>query len=373
MEECKQSLQCATGTYNTSARREQILLNCVNPTFGINNALDAAKLEQFRGDASKGSVVSMLLSHLTTPAEGNVQSKAINNAVNDTAHFVPLQFESTVAKCDPVCSPWHSANGLERESNINDLSFHRYMDKGKKVGFVSEGSYAATESTFGIYKQMGSSAAFIGVAGNGHPNSSAMHDKSCHSHQLFGMPPDAPTASNSFNFSGKFSSLGSSGPDSVFVKSISPPMGSAINVPSQAVSMGDSSASSLSVPNLTPSLPTKESIGVSPSLLDENFKLLALRHILELSNREHAISALGMNQKEGRFCTSSDPKVQGSVVDMLTSNEPNYGSKLLTGEQSAAEGPMKFVQSSGNHRMGVDINKLVPVPGKCSTCFETVF
>ena len=149
-------------------------------------------------------------------------------------------------------------------------------------------------------------------------------------------------------------------------------MGSGINIPSQAVSAGFSSASSLSVPNLTPSLPTKDSIGVSPYLLDENFKLLALRHILELSNREHAISSLGMNQKEGRFCSSSDPKVQGSVVDTLTSDEPKYGWKLLTGEQNAAEGPMKLVQSGGNHRMGVDIEKVVPVPGKCTTFFETV-
>ena len=374
MEECKQYLQCATGTHNSSARREQIPLNCVNQTFGINNAFEAAKLEQFRGDAVKGSVISMLLSHLTTPAEGNMQSKAINNVVNDNAHVVPrsLHFESHVAKCDPVCSPWHSANGLERGSNMNDPSLHRYMDKGKKVGFVTEGSYAATEPTFGFYKQIGSSGAFTGVAGNGHPSSSAMHDKSCYSCQFLGMPPDAPDASNSFNFSGKFSCLGSSGTDNVFVKSVSPPMGSGINMPSQAVSAGVSSVSSLSMPNLTPSLPTKDSIGVGPYLLDENFKLLTLRHILELSNRDHAISSLGMNQKEGRFCSSSDPKVQGSVVDTLTSDELKHGWKLLTGEQNAAEGPMKLVQSGGNHRMGVDIEKVVPVPGKCTTFFETV-
>ncbi|XP_059592247.1 uncharacterized protein LOC100255892 isoform X4 [Vitis vinifera] len=362
MEECRQYLQCATGTSNSSARREQIPFNCVNHTFEINNALDAAKLEQFRGDAAKSSVISMLLSHLTTPTEGNMQSKAINNVVNDNGHFVPrsLHFESHIAKRDPVYSPWNSANGLERESNINDLSFHRYMDKGKRVGFVTDGSYAATESTFGFYKQMGSSGTFTGVAGSDHPSSSAVHDKSCYSRQLLGMPPDASNASNSFNFSGKFSCLGSSGLDNVFVKSISPPMGSGINVPSQAVSTGFSSASSLSVPNLTPSLPTKESIGVSPYLLDENFKLLALRHILELSNREHAITSLGMNQKEGRFSSSSDPKVQGSVVDTLTSDELKHGLKL-TSEQNASEVPLKLLQSGGNHRMGGDMEKLVPV------------
>uniref|UniRef100_F6H3V8 Uncharacterized protein n=1 Tax=Vitis vinifera TaxID=29760 RepID=F6H3V8_VITVI len=364
MEECRQYLQCATGTSNSSARREQIPFNCVNHTFEINNALDAAKLEQFRGDAAKSSVISMLLSHLTTPTEGNMQSKAINNVVNDNGHFVPrsLHFESHIAKRDPVYSPWNSANGLERESNINDLSFHRYMDKGKRVGFVTDGSYAATESTFGFYKQMGSSGTFTGVAGSDHPSSSAVHDKSCYSRQLLGMPPDASNASNSFNFSGKFSCLGSSGLDNVFVKSISPPMGSGINVPSQAVSTGFSSASSLSVPNLTPSLPTKESIGVSPYLLDENFKLLALRHILELSNREHAITSLGMNQKEGRFSSSSDPKVQGSVVDTLTSDELKHGLKL-TSEQNASEVPLKLLQSGGNHRMGGDMEKLVPVAG----------
>ncbi|RVX19857.1 hypothetical protein CK203_005103 [Vitis vinifera] len=340
MEECRQYLQCATGTSNSSARREQMPFNCVNHTFEINNALDAAKLEQFRGDAAKSSVISMLLSHLTTPTEGNMQSKAINNVVNDNGHFVPrsLHFESHIAKRDPVCSPWNSANGLERESNINDLSFHRYMDKGKRVGFVTDGSYAATESTFGFYKQMGSSGTFTGVAGSGHPSSSAVHDKSCYSRQLLGMPPDASNASNSFNFSGKFSCLGSSGLDNVFVKSISPPMGSGINVPSQAVSTGFSSASSLSVPNLTPSLPTKESIG-------------------------HAITSLGMNQKEGRFSSSSDPKVQGSVVDTLTSDELKHGLKL-TSEQNASEVPLKLLQSGGNHRMGGDMEKLVPVAGK---------
>ena len=110
-----------------------------------------------------------------------------------------MTFESHVAKCDPVCSPWHSANGLERGSNMNDLSLHGYMDKGKKVGFVTEGSYAATESTFGFYKQIGSSGAFTGVAGNGHPSSSAMHDKSCYScHLMHPMPATLSTFLGSF-------------------------------------------------------------------------------------------------------------------------------------------------------------------------------
>lgn len=342
--------------------------------FEINNALDAAKLEQFRGDAAKSSVISVLRP-LATPTGGNMQSKAINNAINDNGYFVPrsLQFESHIDKHDPVCSPWNSVNGLERESNINDLSFHRYMDKGKRVGIYTDGSSSATESTFGFFKQIGTSVNYTGVAGCGHSNGSAVPDKTCYSHQLLGMPQDAADASNSFNFSGRFSCLGSSGLDNVFVKSISPPICSGINGSTQGVSTGFSSTSSLSLPHLTPSLPTKESIGHSPYMLDENLKLLALRHILELSKREQGIiTSLGMNQKEGRFSCSSAPKVQGSVVHTLTSNEPKHGLRL-TSKQNASEVPMQLLQSGGSHRTGGDIEKLVPMAGKCTAYLETSY
>ncbi|KAK9280332.1 hypothetical protein L1049_014020 [Liquidambar formosana] len=367
-EECNQYPHCAASTSNSSARKEQSQSNIMNYAFGINNAMDASKLEQFKGDAAKSSVISMLLSRLNTPFERNVHSNAINNLASVSEHFMPrtAHCESHIAKSNPSNFPWKCGDGLERHLSTRETGFLAHVDKGKGVGFVADGSYVATESDSGFHKRMDSSSFNGVVGGSNNPISSAVHDRNLYSGQLSGMPLATSDAINFFGHSGKVPCFGSSGHfDNAFLRSLSSPLGSGLIQPPQAISMGFSSATSAPMANLTPALPNKEGIGVSPYLVNENLRLLAARHMLELSKERPAIASLGMNHEHGRFSSSSDVKIQG--ID--PSSEERRHVPDLTSKQNAFEvAAMKSLQAGATQRMGGDSDKLAPAAGLNNWC-----
>uniref|UniRef100_A0A5B7B2P3 Uncharacterized protein n=1 Tax=Davidia involucrata TaxID=16924 RepID=A0A5B7B2P3_DAVIN len=376
-EECRQYLQNAAGTSNSSVRREQSQLNLVNHASGIVNTIDAANIEQFKGDEARGSVISMLLSHLKTPAEGKLHCRATNNVVNGNEHVMPrTPCESYIAKCDPINFPWNRGDGTERQLSINEMDLHKHMDNGKRVGRVADVSHVATESSFNFpTKHVETSRSLGAVAnGTGHHSCSAIHDKSSsHLYQFSGLPPDASDGRNAFNYFGKISCLGCNGHfDNVFLRSISSPMDPGSILPSQAVSTGFSATTSISVPSLTPALPNKDGIGVSPYLLDENLRMISCRHIMESSNQDHAITSFGTNQEKGRSINSCGVKLHGSIVHPSMSKEQVHGPNI-TGKQEISEVAMKSLQSDVTRWMGFDSEKLAPVAGLNKWCDFSTF
>ncbi|KAA8525531.1 hypothetical protein F0562_007386 [Nyssa sinensis] len=374
MEECRQHLKHAADTSISNARREQSQFNNMNHGSGVNNITHAAKIEQFKGDEARGPVISMLLSHLKNSAEGKLHFKATNNLVNGNEHVMPrTPCESHTAKCESINFLRNRGDGTEKQSSINEIGLHKHMDKGKGLGSDANGSHVATESSFNFpTKHLENTSSFSAVAGGTGHHSSAIRDKNSHLYQFSGMSPDASDTRNAFNYFGKLSCLGHNGNlDNFFLRSISSPMDPGSVLPSQAVSMGFSATTSISVPSLTPALPNKDSIGLSPYLLDENMRRIACRHIMESYNQDPAISSFGTNQENGRFINSCGVKLQGSAVDPLMSKERVHGPNI-TGKQDISEVATKSIQS-GVTWMSRDREKLAPVAGLNKWCDFSTF
>ncbi|KAF8407194.1 hypothetical protein HHK36_006321 [Tetracentron sinense] len=370
IEESRQNLQCAPSDTSSPNRKEkQIRLNLMHHALGANNAINTAKLEQFRGDMGKSLPISMFSSHVGTPTVGSIQSQATNNIFNGSEHFMPriLHGESHIAKCDPIDFPWNRSDGTERQLNINGPGLYNYLGKGKGARCDSDGTYVAAKSDFAFHNKMGDSSSFNGfIGGRCLPIGSAVHEKqSDYFSQLSGMPSDASNGSNPFNQSGKNSCVGSSGRlGHGFLSSVSSfPVTAGPVLPLPAVSMGLSSATSISRPNLTPTFSNKEGSDLRPHLLDENLRFLALKHISELSKREHAITSFEMNPEQGRLNSSSDKEMRtkGFVENPLASEEPMQGSYLPI-KKDASEIAIESLQSCSTCCKG-GIEKLAAVAG----------
>ncbi|XP_057959265.1 uncharacterized protein LOC131151840 isoform X2 [Malania oleifera] len=362
LEDFRQYLQHATATSNSNARMKHKESNFPNHAFEVSNALDPTKLVQ--GNVAKSSVISMLLSHGHTPFIGNVHSKMANNTVSGSDQFMSraLHCESHITKSDSVNFSWNRGDGMERQLNINDPFFNNYynnMEKSRGVGCAPDGSCVRTEPSFQFPKQMKNSSSFAAAGKNGNPTTATAHDNNCCSLQLSGIPSDASHLGRSFSDSGKVSCAGDTRHlDHLLLQSASSPMGFGQILPSLAV--GFSSASSVSVPNMTVALPDKEWIGISSCMQDENLKLLALRHFLELSKREHAVACIGINQERRKFDSSSNVGIQGSAVDLSAPEEKKRGSNR-TNNHDSSESAMKSLHSGANCLMSGDIEKLAPL------------
>ncbi|XP_059640382.1 uncharacterized protein LOC132282660 isoform X2 [Cornus florida] len=376
MERRRQFIRCAADTSNSSARREQSLLNTVNNASGVSNAVDAAKIEHLKGDTAKVSGISMLLPHLNTPLEGKLHFKNTNNVVNSSEDVMPMTHcESRTLNCDPIKFPWNRGGEIERKLIINELGLHKRMDKGKAVGDIADDCHVATESSFGFPSKHIESSSSFGAVGNGTGNHtcSVVHDKGSHQYQFPGMLPYACDARNALNYSGKKSCLGNNGHvDRVFLRSISSSMDSGLIVPSQEVPMGVSTTTSISVPRPTSALLNKEGSGISPYLLDDNLRNLAFRHILESSNQNHSFAPFGTNQEKGRFINSCGVKIQGSIVHPTMSNEQRHGPDT-TSKQDACELAMKSLQSGVTCWMSHDSENFAPVAGLNKWCDFSTF
>ncbi|XP_075643736.1 uncharacterized protein LOC142614956 isoform X3 [Castanea sativa] len=334
--------------FNSSTEKEPNQLNHGNRTFGISNAMDSARLEKLKGNVPKSSVV-LPCTDFHTPTKDSLHFKANVNMVNCTEHVMPraLNRESHAAECDPFNVYWNAGNGFERQLNIPALGSQRFIDKGKGVGCVADVPYVATDIGYGNHKQVDNSI----LGGSSDPFFAAVNDKSCYSCQLTSLPPDVSDARNLVSYLEKVPCLGSSGQgDHVALRS---------NLRSQGVSMGFPLVTSTSTLDGIPSFLRQDSIGVSPYLLDENLRLLALRQIMDLSKQQHALSSL-MNQEQGKCGSSSN--VQHSLVDPSTSQEQRHRPNLSSG-RDVSEPSRILLQSAATFRVGDDIEKVASVTG----------
>ncbi|CAL5429008.1 unnamed protein product [Camellia sinensis] len=370
VEERSQHLQHAAGSSISSGRRGQSQLNLVNDAPGMNNPRDAAIIEQLKGDVDRSLVLSMLLSQFKTPTDGRMQSKAASGVI-DGNHVMTAtpHCESHIAKYDPTNFLWTRGNAIETPLNINKLDLQKHVDKGKEVPFVADGLRIATEPNYEFHtKHMECSTNCNGVGRTGHPGCLVAHDKSSHPYLLSGVPPDVCNARNPFNHSGKIPCLGfNRHMDHVFLGSMSLPMDSGPTLPLQAVSVGSPVTTSTSVSNTSPALSNKECSGISPYLVDENLRMLALRHINELSNQGHANASHGTKQDQGRLDNSCGEKIQRSITDPSASKEQWHG-LAVSSKQVASEVGVKSLQSGYSCWMVSDTQTLAPASGLNKWC-----
>ncbi|KAE8056326.1 hypothetical protein FH972_013108 [Carpinus fangiana] len=352
-EDYRQYHHCAADPFNSSTEREPSRLNFGNHAFGISHAIDAVRLENFKNNVAKSSVVSPVMD-FNNPAD-SVHSKAKVNMVNGSEHMMhkALHRSSLAAECDPFTVCWNGGNCLERQFNISELNSLRLTDKGKGVGCVADASYVATDTVFGNHKQVPNSVL-------GGSSESAVNDKSCHLHQFSSVPSDASDARNLFSYVEKDPCLGSSGHCDHVLRS---------NLPLQGVSMGFPLVTSTSPPDNTRGLLKQEGTSVSPYLLDENLRLLALRQIMELSKQQHALSSI-INQERGKYGSSSN--VQHSIVDPSTFREQRHGPDF-TSKQGVSEATMNLLQSAPTFRGSDDIKKVPSVTGLYDCCNISTF
>ncbi|KAL5853168.1 hypothetical protein ACOSQ3_008286 [Xanthoceras sorbifolium] len=373
--ESRQYIQGSAGLSNLSVREEQSRLNLGNHVCGLSNGMNAATLEKFEGNMTKNSVAP-LLAHFNSPPERNANFIADNNMVTSD-HIVPksLYCESYPPKSELVSVPWSVRNGSERQFNVSEFGFFRFSDTGKSVGCTADGSYASTDSDFKIQKQLEKPVICTGAtAASTDPCFSAVHDKGHYSHQLSGVPPDAFEARNHFYHPEKVPCLGSSGYiDHAVFRSVVAPADSGKILQSQVVSMAFPSATSTSVTGMIPAVSKPEGIDVSPYLLDDDMRLLALRQIVELSKQQHALSSLGMDREKGRLDNLSNVNVQYPFADdPLTFGEQRLGPNLRS-QQNVSEVAMVSSPSGAFTRLGVNIEKSAPVTGLNNFCdFSTL-
>lgn len=356
-EHYRQYHHCAADPYSCREEKEPSQSNLGNHAFGVGNAVDAVRLESYKTNVVKSSVV-LPFADFSPPSEDGAHSKANSNMVRGSEHKIcrALNHESHASEHEPFTVCWNSGNGLERlerQLNISQLCSLGLTDKGKGVGCVDDVPYIATDAGFGSHKQVENSI----FGGSSEHGFSAVNDKSCYSHQLSSMPPDASDVRNLFGYLEKVPCLGSSGHgDHVSHGS---------NLPLQGISMGFPLVTSTSTLGKTPAFLRQEGFGGSPYLVDENLRLLALRQVMDLSKQHHALSST-LNQEQGRYGNSYD--VQHSLVDPSTSEEQSYR-PTRTSKQDVPEAVMNLLQSNASFRRDDDTKKVPSMTGEFTSCF----
>lgn len=371
MEEYMQYLHFAADT-TSNRRREQSNLSLGNRACGVYSAANTCQREEFKGDAYRCSFIPTLLSDVKNSSEGKMQYKATNIAVSSSCILTGRVLgESHIANGDTISFSLNRGNGAGTQFSVNEYGIQKDLMKGKGVGCTVDCERVATQSDIGFHsKYKGTLSNSDGLISEiGRYTCSSILDKSSHPCQLPNVPANTSDVRNPFNYSGTVSRPqhnGNSDHDSLI--SFSLPMDSGLTFPSQAVSLGLSRTTSFSVPNVTPTLSTKEGIGVSPHLLNENLRMLALGHILKMSNQDHGMASLLTNQDERRSDYCFGDKMLGSVVDPSTSIECRRGLNLAH-KHNAPEVSKTSLNSGATHWMGGDNEKLAPVAGRCFTCF----
>ncbi|KAK2973339.1 hypothetical protein RJ640_015094 [Escallonia rubra] len=335
----RQHFPCAADTAKSIIRRERSQLNLVNHASGVAGAVDAYRTEELKADLARGSLISMLYSHLESPPQGEDPSKATNNAVNK-GQFIrgnPL-CESHTGKSDWKDSPWDKGNRTKIRYNSNELGIHKHVDKGKEVGCATGGTSFGTVSNLGYpYNHNGnlsSSRAFASEADR--YTSPAVHDKSSYPCQLSNMTTNAIDVREPLNYLGKTSCVARSGHlDQSGPGPINSPIDSGPILSSNTVSMGISSTFSVAPPNLTPSMLNKDGTGASP-YMHGSLRMFALRDMMEVPNQDHASASFGRNQEKSRLNNSRDVNSKNRIV----SKPQNSGVSYLMGENNEKLAPV---------------------------------
>eukprot|EP00268_Persea_americana_P028110 TRINITY_DN27341_c0_g1_i5.p1 TRINITY_DN27341_c0_g1~~TRINITY_DN27341_c0_g1_i5.p1 ORF type:complete len:1728 (+),score=355.07 TRINITY_DN27341_c0_g1_i5:389-5185(+) len=318
--------------------------------------MDPAKLEQLKGDVTKSSQICTFLSHFINPTEGDMQShvaKRTDNTVSNGEHCMPkvLGGDSQIAKFDPADFPRNMTDGLNGKLNTSGLVHSNFMDKGKWSRTLSDDCHVVAKSdTLFFNKQMADSDPFA-KAVNEHclQSSSAVHDKisSTNLHQLAVTLADASDARNCSHQFWKTPCLeGAEHLDQV-LKSVR--SGTASGIAVSGLSTSAVPVGSFSSPNII-NLSKKKSSDVSQHMLDENRSLLALKHLVELSEQKSLTASLEINAEQGRaYCTSdTEMRRKNLKEDLMTSLELRDGSSF-TNRQDAAVDAARSLQSFCNH------------------------
>ncbi|XP_058203339.1 uncharacterized protein LOC131317750 isoform X2 [Rhododendron vialii] len=366
MQEHCQYLQHAAGSSNTCGRRGQSRLNLVSQSSGINNARDAIGTGELNGDADR---CSMLLTQCKTSTEGRIYSKASGGTM-DNCHVIPgaLHCESHIAKRDSTSSSW-TRGFASGQLTVNKLGLQGHGGKAKEAAFAADSLRVATEPNFEFRTKHRESSTTCDGAGC--HSCLVVHDKSSHLYKFSGRPHGALDPRNPLNQSGKTHCLGFHGHlDHVFQQSTSSPVDSGLMLPFPAISLGFSSSTSTSVSNTAPALTIKEGNGVYPYTLDENSRMLAFRHIFELSNQVHDNASLGTEQCQGVPNSTCRDNIHCSIVDPSSSKEDRCGLGA-TSKQVAPEVAFRALQSGFTCWMDGDAENLVPTSGLSKCSFST--
>ncbi|GLT76145.1 hypothetical protein SLA2020_478210 [Shorea laevis] len=324
-EESRQYFHRASGPSNSAAREEQRQSNFGDPTFDVSNTRDATKLRKFEVNIAKGSVVPPF-THL--PPEKGVCSKSTSCIVEISESVMPktLYCESNAPKAGPINVLWSGGSTSQRLLNVPELGFLRLIDKSKGTGFVSDGSCVATEPAVKIQKQIDSPSVFTGAVGGSSSHSfPAVHVKNHFPYQSSNVVTDIHGARNLFNHpvnSPFFGSRGHTG--HAFIRSTASSVGSSQISQSSAASTGFPFSTLTPTPDLASTISKQGGFNLGPNLLDESMKLLAMKQIFEPS-KQHAIPSIGINHEPGRYCCSSTPNLQHSILDLSTSGEQRHG------------------------------------------------
>ncbi|XP_058111386.1 uncharacterized protein LOC131254706 [Magnolia sinica] len=323
------------------------------------NAMGSAKLDQLKGDATKSSLVSMFHSHFGTLLEGDKQSQAPNNTISRSEHFVPQK----------------ETNGMESKLLINGRGVPGHMDRGKVLRTVADKcSYIAAKPN-SLFPSKKMPDPFAGTL-NGHfLDSSSVHDRQSSAclHQKSVILPDAASnARNSSSQFGKALCVGSSNhPEPVVLRSVnsaaSVTAGSGLFSP--AAPVGFDSSNSINLANLTSALSNKKGNDLNRHLLDENLRLLALRHVAELSKQDLSISSLEMSPEQGLLYYPLSVAIQrkGSQEGITAPEELREG-PYSTNKQQASEDPVRSHQPCFNRYLSSDFEKFPGMEGLNSCC-----
>ncbi|KAK6927584.1 hypothetical protein RJ641_006175, partial [Dillenia turbinata] len=336
--------QLAADTLASGAKKEQSRLNIMNDAPGINSTIGPDRVERYKSDTTKNSVISMLL--LNNPSEVFSCGKAAPNVVYGSDHLKSKLLNSRAHAANPNSAIFTTGAVVsEKHSNYNLSAVHRHQGTVFKVGSIADISSIepAPTSASDAQEMDNPSSVIKAVGGRGHLNCSVLSDKNIGSLQMSCVPPVVSEASKAFNSSRNISCLGSSGQPDYCIRNFecSTPSHRPV-LPLRGVPIGISSAMTASSQNVKPTSLNKESNNLSGCLTiqDEDLSLLKSRHVVGKSKQDHAVGFFGIHQEQGRSNDSSLMKIQSHPL----SSERAFGPYLMCTHE-ASDAAMKSMQS----------------------------
>ncbi|KAG1327089.1 hypothetical protein COCNU_01G010230 [Cocos nucifera] len=286
------------------------------------NAINRSESKELMGDATKNSMISLFLSHL----EGNNTSQSVDNIANNSEHFLSrlLDGDSISVKCNLSDSLTDITDGIRKGSDAYQSDLFKNVDKELEVV-----DNCMVKSSYLVQNKPMADTRFPASAGSGHyPYSSSCENdrqSSLYLGQLPAKMQPAPDARNS-NQCGKASSFASRDHcDHAFHRSTNP-VPYATKEPGSLnsdIQVNLSSTNSLRASEPSSSFSNKNSLDTSQPLMDENLKVLALRHMVEFSKQEKSTASLETGPQHRRLCCLSSKQLQRNVYqdDLMAPEE----------------------------------------------------
>lgn len=309
------NLQCTPSGISSSNRQHS------QHVVETSNAIYHSGSKELTGDATKNSLISLFLSHL----EGNNISHSVDNITNNSEHFLSRLFDgdSVSVKCNLSDSQPDITNGIKRGSDAYQSDLFKNM--GKEVEIVDN---CMVKSTHLVQSKHSAETRFPATAVNGHhPYNGSCEDDRHYSLYLSQLPAKqqpSPDVRNS-NQCGKVSVASRDHCDHAIHRSINP-VPYANERPGSLnsdIQVNLSSTSSLHASEPSSSFSNKNVLDASQPLMDENLKVLALRHMVEFSKQENSAVSLEMGPQHRRLCCLSSKKLQRNVCqdDLMAPGE----------------------------------------------------